>query len=65
MHPRLRNGGIIVAGSELIRIDSDDYVLKLTQSMNELAEPNVHGDNAAASFQIEKRHLPLAEKELD
>jgi RND family efflux transporter MFP subunit len=64
MHPRLRNGGIIVAGSELIRIDPDDYELKLTQAKNELAELNVQGDNAAASFQIEKRNLALAEKEL-
>jgi len=63
MHPRLRNGGIITAGSELIRIDPDDYALKLTQAKNELAELNVQGDNAAASLEIEKRNLALAEKE--
>jgi len=63
MHPRLRNGGIITAGSELIRIDPDDYELNLTQAKNELAELNVQGDNAAASLEIEKRNLALAEKE--
>jgi RND family efflux transporter MFP subunit len=63
MHPRLRNGGIITAGSELIRIDPDDYQLKLGQAKNELAELNVQGDNAAASLEIEKRNLALAEKE--
>ena len=63
MHPRLRNGGIITAGSELIRIDPDDYQLNLTQAKNELAELNVQGDNAAASLEIEKRNLALAGKE--
>ena len=63
MHPRLRNGGIITAGSELIRIDPDDYQLKLGQAKNELAELNGQGDNAAASLEIEKRNLALAEKE--
>ena len=63
MHARLRNGGIITAGSELIRIDPDDYQLNLTQAKNELAELNVQGDNASASLKIEKRNLALAEKE--
>jgi len=65
MHPRLRNGGIITAGSELIRIDPDDYELKLTQAKNELAELNVQGNNAAASLEIEKRNLALAQKEFE
>lgn len=65
MHPRLRNGGIITAGSELIRIDPDDYQLNLTRVKNERAELNVQGDNAAASLQIEQRNLALAEKEFE
>ncbi|MCP4491685.1 MAG: efflux RND transporter periplasmic adaptor subunit [Gammaproteobacteria bacterium] len=64
MHPLLRNGGIISAGTELIRIDPADYELALVQAQNELAELNIQGDNASASLAIEKRNLALAEKEL-
>ncbi|MCP4186123.1 MAG: efflux RND transporter periplasmic adaptor subunit [Gammaproteobacteria bacterium] len=64
MHPMLRNGGMITAGTELIRIDPADYELALVQAQNELAELNVQGDNADASLAIEKSNLALAEKEL-
>ena len=63
MHSSLRNGGIIKAGTELIRIDPVDYELALAQAGNELIELNVRGDNTQASLQIEKRNLLLAEKE--
>lgn len=63
MHPSLRNGGIITEGTELIRIDPTDYELALAQAKNELVELNVKGDNTAASLEIEKRNLALAEKE--
>ncbi len=65
MHPQLRNGGIIPAGTELIRIDPIDYELALGQAQNELVELNIQGDNAAASLAIEKRNLALAEKEFN
>lgn len=65
MHPQLRNGGIITEGTELIRIDPDDYELALARAQNELAELNVQGDNAGASLKIEKRNLALAEKEFN
>jgi len=65
MHPQLRNGGIISAGTELIRIDPIDYELALGQAQNELVELNVQGDNAVASLAIEKRNLSLAEKEFN
>ncbi len=64
MHPLLRNGGMIAAGTELIRIDPADYELALVQAQNELAELNIQGDNAGASLAIEKRNLALTEKEL-
>ena len=63
MHPNLRNGGIIKAGTELIRIDPVDYELALAQANNELIELNVRGENTRASLDIEKRNLRLAEKE--
>ena len=63
MHPSLRNGGIIKAGTELIRIDPVDYELALAQANNELIELNVRGENTRASLDIEKRNLRLAEKE--
>ncbi len=65
MHPQLRNGGIIPAHSELIRIDPGDYKLALGRARNELAELNVQGANALASLNIEKRNLALAEKEFN
>ncbi len=63
MHPNLRDGGIIQAGTELIRIDPADYELGLAQARNELIELNVRGDNTRASLEIEKRNLQLAEQE--
>ncbi len=63
MHPLLRNGGMITAGTELIRIDPADYELALVQAQNELAELNIQGDNASASLAIEKSNLTLAQKE--
>lgn len=63
MHPSLRDGGIIKAGTELIRIDPVDYELALAQAENELVELNVRGDNTRASLEIEKRNLQLAQNE--
>jgi RND family efflux transporter MFP subunit len=63
MHPRLRNGEIITAGTELFQIDPVDYELALARSRAELTELNTQGDNAAASLKIEARNLSLAEKE--
>lgn len=65
MHPRLRNGAIITAGTELFRIDPVDYELALAQSQAELAELDIQGDNSTASLKIEKRNLSLAEKEFE
>jgi RND family efflux transporter MFP subunit len=63
MHPRLRDGEIIAAGTELFQIDPTDYELNLAMVQNELAELNAQGDNSAASLKIELRNLALAEKE--
>lgn len=63
MHPRLRNGEIITAGSDLLQIDPADYELDLAKAQTELAEFNAQGENAAASLQIEQRNLDLAVNE--
>ncbi len=63
MHPRLRDGGIITAGTELLQIDPADYELILAKSQTELAQLNAQGENSVASLKIEQRNLALSEKE--
>ena len=65
MHPRLRDGEIITAGTELFQIDPADYELNLAKAQTELAELNLQGDNSAVSLKIEQRNLALAEKEFE
>ena len=64
MHPQLRNGEILVTGTELFRIDPVDYELNLLNAQSELAELDVQKKNSEASLKIEKTNLDLAEKEL-
>ena len=63
MHPRLRDGEIITAGTELLQIDPADYELNLARSQTELAQLNAQGENSVASLKIEQRNLALSEKE--
>lgn len=63
MHPRLRDGEIITAGTELLQIDPADYELNLAKSQTELAQLNAQGENSVASLKIEQRNLALSEKE--
>ena len=63
MHPRLRDGEILTAGTELFRIDPIDYELVLAQAKIEIAELKVQEVNANASLKIEQQNLALAEKE--
>lgn len=63
MHPRLRDGEILTAGTELFQIDPVDYELALARAQAELDELNVQGDNSRASLEIEKRNLSLADRE--
>ena len=64
LHPRLRNGEILAAGTELFRIDPVDYELKLAQARAELAQLDVTRANTEASLAIEQRNLRVAEREL-
>lgn len=63
LHPRLRDGEIIAAGSLLLRIDPVDYELSLAQAEAALAELQVQEKNAEANLEIEERNLKIAERE--
>jgi RND family efflux transporter MFP subunit len=63
LHPRLRDGEIIAAGTLLLRIDPVDYELSLAQAEAALAELDVQESNAKASLAIEQRNLSIAERE--
>lgn len=65
MHPRLRNGEIISAGTRLFRIDPVDYELALAQLKATLAEIEVQQGNAEDLLEIERRNLELAKREAD
>lgn len=65
IHPRLRDGEILPAGTELARIDPVDYELALAQAAAELAELEVQEQNARASLVIEERNLALARQDLE
>jgi multidrug efflux pump subunit AcrA (membrane-fusion protein) len=65
VHPRLRDGEILAAGTELLRIDPIDYELALAQAEAELAELAVEEENVRASLEIEERNRGLADQELE
>jgi RND family efflux transporter MFP subunit len=65
IHPRLRDGEILAAGTELLRIDPIDYELALAQAEAELAELAVEEENVRASLEIEERNRGLADQELE
>jgi RND family efflux transporter MFP subunit len=65
VHPRLRDGEILAAGTELLRIDPIDYELALAQAEAELAELVVEEENVRASLEIEERNRGLADQELE
>jgi RND family efflux transporter MFP subunit len=65
LHPRLRDGEIITAGSLLLSIDPVDYELNLAQAEAALAELAVEERNAKANLAIEQRNLKIAEREFE
>ena len=65
LHPRLRDGEILPAGTLLLRIDPVDYELSLAQAEAELAELDVEQNNAEASLKIEQRNLKIAQREFE
>ncbi len=65
IHPRLRDGEVLAAGTELLQIDPTDYELALAQARAELAELEVRAQNAKASLAIEERNLELTRQDLE
>lgn len=63
MHPDLRNGALLPAGTLLVRIDPVDFELAIAQARAELAELDVRESNTRESLAIEQRSLQLAERE--
>jgi len=64
IHPKLRDGEILIEGTELVHIDPQDYEIALAQATAELLELDGQEKNARASLKIEKRNLKLAKDEL-
>ncbi len=64
VHPKLRDGEILSAGTTLVRIDPADYELELEQALAQLAELETQARNAKASLEIEERKLALAEQDV-
>lgn len=71
-HPELEKGGVLRAGTELLRIDATDYRLAVAQieanirSVEaQLAVIDVRALNTGRSLAIEERSIDLARKELE
>lgn len=71
VHPELKKGAILSAGTEIVRISPADFELALTQAKAnirsaeaKLTELNVTETNTADLLTIEKRGLKLRESEL-
>jgi RND family efflux transporter MFP subunit len=65
LHPRLRDGEILPAGTLLLRIDPVDHELNLAQAEAALAELDVEQTNAEANLKIEQRNQKIAQREFD
>lgn len=72
IHPRLKAGEFLPAGSVLVRIDSTDYELAVAETRAEIAKTqaqlldnSVREANTRKSLVIEKESLALSERELE
>ncbi|MCP4755324.1 MAG: biotin/lipoyl-binding protein, partial [Proteobacteria bacterium] len=71
LHPKLKKGGFVKAGSVIIKIDATDYELAIQQQkanilsiQSQSPELRIQESNTHASLEIERRALAVAEKEL-
>jgi len=71
LHPELKDGNTLAAGTEVLRIDSRDYELTLSQAQAELAVQQanleqlvIEQDNGQRSLAIAQRSLKVAQAEL-
>ncbi len=72
VHPDLKRGAILPAGTEIVRISTRDYDLALTEAEAnieraeaQIAELDVSSDNLASSLELERQVLGIRERELD
>lgn len=70
-HPDLNKGNVLVAGTEVLRIDPLDYELKLAQaeadlgsSKTQLAKVDLEEKNIRNTLKIEKNRLAISKKEV-
>lgn len=70
-HPELEKGRVLLAGTELLRIDPLDYELKLAQSQADLssskaqlAKLDLEQSNIKSTLKIEQNRLKISDKEL-
>lgn len=70
-HPDLNKGNVLLAGTEVLRIDPLDYELKLAQaeadlgsSQTQLAKVDLEEKNIRNTLKIEKNRLTISKKEL-
>jgi membrane fusion protein, multidrug efflux system len=71
VHPDLKKGAILAAGTEIIRISTADFALAISQAQAnirsaeaKLAELDITGTNTSDLLKIEKSGLELRESEL-
>ncbi len=71
VHPELKNGTILPAGTEILRLSQVDFALAVAQAKANirsanarLAEISINKENLAAALNIEKQVLDLKEKDL-
>ena len=72
MHPDLKRGAIMPAGTEIIRISPRDYELAIAQAQAnigradaQIIEFDLTEENTKASLEIERQSLEIRERELD
>lgn len=72
MHPGLKRGAIMPAGTEIIRISPRDYELAIAQAQANISrtdaqikEFDLSQENTKASLDIERQSLEIRERELD
>lgn len=72
IHPNLRRGSLLKAGTEILRINPKDYELSVRQaeanlesSKARLAELEIQSKNTAKSLEIEQKSLQLSQKDTE
>lgn len=72
MHPGLKRGAVMRAGTEIIRISPRDYELAIAQAQAnigkadaQIIEFDLSEENTRASLEIERQSLKIRERELD